>query len=64
MILLAALLACAGLGAEKVELRFAPAEGSKVRRTITLDQVLVVQEVATISAAVTQLSQDQISNGW
>jgi hypothetical protein len=61
LILLAALLVCAGLGAEKVELRFAPAEGSKVRRTITLDHVLVVQEVATVSAAGTQSSQDQIS---
>jgi len=38
VIALPALCLCALLGGDKVELRFAPAEGSEVRRTITIDQ--------------------------
>jgi hypothetical protein len=54
---LAPLLLAALLGGDKVELRFAPAEGSKVRRTITLDHTLVVQEMRVG----TQSSQEQIA---
>jgi len=40
---LAALLLCTLLGSGKVELRFAPVEGSQVRRTITIDQALAAK---------------------
>lgn len=59
--LLPALLACGLLGGEKTELRFAPAEGTKVRRTITLDHALVVQEMKLITSAGSQSSQDQVA---
>ena len=57
----ALLLLCALAVGEKTELRFAPAEGTKVRRTITLDHALVVQEMATITASGAQSSQEKIS---
>ncbi|MBK7643926.1 MAG: hypothetical protein IPJ19_12910 [Planctomycetes bacterium] len=60
MSLVLPLLLCAALGSEKVELRFAPAEGTKVRRTIVLDQALVMQELKSITPAGVQTSQDQI----
>jgi hypothetical protein len=59
--LLALLLLCALPGGDKVELRFAPAEGSKVRRTITLDHALVLQEMKSTTAAGEQTSQEQIA---
>ena len=40
---LAALLLCALAGGDKVELRFAPVEGSQVRRTIAIDQTLAAK---------------------
>jgi len=46
---IAALFLCALFGGDKVELRFAPAEGSRVRRTITIDQALAAQGAAPVS---------------
>jgi len=46
---LAALCLCALLGSDKVELRFAPVEGSHVRRTITIDQTLAAKGVDPIT---------------
>jgi hypothetical protein len=60
---LSLLLVCALPAGGEVELRFAPAEGSKVRRTITLEHTLVLQEMASITPAGTQTSQDQVSIG-
>jgi hypothetical protein len=57
-----ALLCLSALPAtDKVELRFAPAEGSKVRRTITLDHALVVQEIVALTASGSQASQNEIA---
>lgn len=61
MIALALLCLCTHSPGDKVELHFAPAEGSKVRRTITLDHSLVVQEMQTITPSGPQSSQEQIS---
>ncbi len=44
-----------------VELRFAPAPDSQVRRTITLDHTLVVQEMQTTTRGTTQSSQENVS---
>ena len=61
MIALALLCLCVLPASDKVELRFAPAEGSKVRRTITLEHALVVQEMVALTAAGSQASQNEIS---
>lgn len=60
--LVVALAAALPLGAQQaVELRFAPAEGSAVRRSFVLDHTLVVQEFRTVSQGQTQTSQEPIS---
>lgn len=49
------------LAQEPLELRFAPAEGSVLRRTVTLDHTLVLQELRTVSKGQSQTIQESIS---